>query len=335
MQNLALLPSTLRPAPAPASGRSLLRFTDPNQFRNISEWDLDCRQIEGGAMEAIFAVRASKALTVMDVQFSKAVHQLGRSPVDKVTVGIQLSTTHLKTWHGMTVPRPSLFCFGHGVEFEGTNEPGSRTVVVSIPTSRIEHAAARLGLCVPETLLRTLPLPVFRNPYRLEKIAELSRNLICPTWAPPRHSEEDDIISELLLAATDAEQHDDRSTLRKRSKAVKTALDCMANIVDENTPISKICAETGVSWRTLDRAFHERFGIGPKAYHTRLRLSRARSDILERGRSCVISDVANKWGFWHMGQFARDYKDLFGELPSETRMAQSVVFIGANYAFGI
>jgi AraC family ethanolamine operon transcriptional activator len=30
-----------------------------------------------------------------------------------------------------------------------------------------------------------------------------------------------------------------------------------------------------------------------------------------------ISDVANDWGFWHMGQFAADYKKLFGELPSE------------------
>jgi len=28
--------------------------------------------------------------------------------------------------------------------------------------------------------------------------------------------------------------------------------------------------------------------------------------------------VANAWGFWHMGQFARDYRRLFGELPSDT-----------------
>lgn len=32
----------------------------------------------------------------------------------------------------------------------------------------------------------------------------------------------------------------------------------------------------------------------------------------------VIADVANRWGFWHMGQFAQDYSKLVGELPSET-----------------
>ena len=31
-----------------------------------------------------------------------------------------------------------------------------------------------------------------------------------------------------------------------------------------------------------------------------------------------IRDIANRYGFWHMGQFAADYKKLFGELPSKT-----------------
>jgi AraC family ethanolamine operon transcriptional activator len=36
------------------------------------------------------------------------------------------------------------------------------------------------------------------------------------------------------------------------------------------------------------------------------------------GASSRIADVANRWGFWHMGQFAADYRRQFGELPSET-----------------
>jgi hypothetical protein len=31
-----------------------------------------------------------------------------------------------------------------------------------------------------------------------------------------------------------------------------------------------------------------------------------------------VSDVANAWGFWHMGQLAADYRKMCGELPSAT-----------------
>jgi AraC-like DNA-binding protein len=32
-------------------------------------------------------------------------------------------------------------------------------------------------------------------------------------------------------------------------------------------------------------------------------------------------DAAARWGFWHLGQFSRDYKGQFGELPSQTLKA--------------
>ena len=37
------------------------------------------------------------------------------------------------------------------------------------------------------------------------------------------------------------------------------------------------------------------------------------------GAGQAIIDAASRWGFWHMGQFAADYRRKFGELPSETR----------------
>ena len=31
-----------------------------------------------------------------------------------------------------------------------------------------------------------------------------------------------------------------------------------------------------------------------------------------------VTDIANNWGFWHLGDFARNYRREFDELPSET-----------------
>ena len=32
----------------------------------------------------------------------------------------------------------------------------------------------------------------------------------------------------------------------------------------------------------------------------------------------TVAEVAGRWGFWHMGQMAADYRKLFDELPSQT-----------------
>ena len=91
------------------------------------------------------------------------------------------------------------------------------------------------------------------------------------------------------------------------------------NSEHETLTMSDICSSIGTSWRTLDRAFKERFGLGPKAYLQCYRLSSVRNEILIRRGDALITDIANDLGFWHMGQFARDYKLLFGELPSQSR----------------
>jgi len=31
--------------------------------------------------------------------------------------------------------------------------------------------------------------------------------------------------------------------------------------------------------------------------------------------SASVSDVACRWGFWHLSRFAAHYRGLFGELP--------------------
>jgi transcriptional regulator GlxA family with amidase domain len=133
--------------------------------------------------------------------------------------------------------------------------------------------------------------------------------------------EQDDFVAGLISAAADAEKFDDRSDLSMRARAVRLALDCMKDRLGDNVPISEICASTGVSWRTLDRGFREQFGIGPKAYLNRFRLGRVRAALLRKRSDTSVADAANEWGFWHMGQFARDYQRMFGELPSATAKA--------------
>jgi AraC-like DNA-binding protein len=50
-----------------------------------------------------------------------------------------------------------------------------------------------------------------------------------------------------------------------------------------------------------------------------IRLNSVRQ-LLRSTAACelLIGDAAARWGFSHLSYFAREYRDLFGELPSQT-----------------
>jgi AraC-like DNA-binding protein len=83
--------------------------------------------------------------------------------------------------------------------------------------------------------------------------------------------------------------------------------------------ISEICAECGVSRRSLHRAFDEVLGIGPVTFLQRKRLC----DIHSALRDCdpattTIAEIALQHGFLNLGRFSGYYRALFDEYPSET-----------------
>ena len=83
--------------------------------------------------------------------------------------------------------------------------------------------------------------------------------------------------------------------------------------------VEDICRASGVSERTLEYAFDERYGMGPKRFLNAYRLFSVRRDLrVADPDTTTVADIANRWGFWHMGQFAADYRQQFEELPSQT-----------------
>jgi AraC family transcriptional regulator, ethanolamine operon transcriptional activator len=84
----------------------------------------------------------------------------------------------------------------------------------------------------------------------------------------------------------------------------------------EPVTVASLCSALEVSRRTLQYCFQEVLGISPNAYLRAMRLNGARR-ALQTG-SPSVTDAALDWGFWHLGQFSADYRQMFGELPSQT-----------------
>ncbi len=84
------------------------------------------------------------------------------------------------------------------------------------------------------------------------------------------------------------------------------------------TSVNQIFEKTGIPERTARRLIGKKYGLTPKSFLSALRLNEVRTLLQSNDEESYIFQVASEYNYWHMGQFGRDYKHLFGELPSQT-----------------
>ena len=86
----------------------------------------------------------------------------------------------------------------------------------------------------------------------------------------------------------------------------------------EPITIDRLAAEAGVSARAIFRAFERSRGYSPMAFAKTIRLKRAREILMSGDPGVNVTATAFKSNFASPSRFAKDYRDVFGELPSET-----------------
>jgi AraC-like DNA-binding protein len=97
------------------------------------------------------------------------------------------------------------------------------------------------------------------------------------------------------------------------------ALNVIEQRCEDDIGIADIAQDAGVSVRTLQYGFADRFGVGPVSYLKQYRLRKIHDTLRSASpASCAVGDIAARWGFYHGSAFARSYRKLFGELPSQT-----------------
>ncbi|TIT53041.1 MAG: AraC family transcriptional regulator, partial [Mesorhizobium sp.] len=73
------------------------------------------------------------------------------------------------------------------------------------------------------------------------------------------------------------------------------------------------------SRRQLEYAFRTTFALSPLEFIRALRLNEARRLLTARGaRGSSVTSIAMEVGLTHLGRFAANYRQLFGESPRET-----------------
>jgi AraC-like DNA-binding protein len=110
-------------------------------------------------------------------------------------------------------------------------------------------------------------------------------------------------------------------TLVKKRKKFQSKIvrDLLNEHKYEPIDISSILNELNISESQLHHVFKKEYGITPKRYLHLLRLNAIRKELLLADpNSITISEVAYQYNFFQMSHFSAQYKNIFGETPSQT-----------------
>src|SRR5256885_1984007 len=88
--------------------------------------------------------------------------------------------------------------------------------------------------------------------------------------------------------------------------------------LSEPVQLDLLAQIAGVRPRTLETHFKMFLGTTPLGWVRRMRLARARQELLHAGSQATVTDIALASGFSQLGRFAGQYCKAFGELPSTT-----------------
>lgn len=207
--------------------------------------------------------------------------------------------------YGVVVRGDVLRRYAEQVEHCGLDERLPTQSVVQVGEARLTRLCALLGRRLDDAAAAVAPLP---DPQRNDLQAEVLAALF-------------DVCA---LPADGAAG----TALARRRWIVEQARDYVLAHRTRPVGVPELCEQLHVSRRTLQYCFQDVLGMAPATYLRTLRLNGARRDLCGRAVGSV-QDVAEAWGFWHLSQFATDYRRMFGKRPSET-LRDSAVMVAAG-----
>jgi AraC-like DNA-binding protein len=210
-----------------------------------------------------------------------------------------------------------------GDDHDALYTPGSLYATATLPAERLEEAAARVGLVLDT---RTLG----GTGFHARRVAE-SKLIGLRAGFQHVHARKHGqasrvaVLGDGLLDAVIAHfgrpprRQIGRTNPQGHARIVARARSYILDNLEHPLSIDAIAAAAYTSRRTLHRAFNYVLDETPQSYIRKVRLHRIRRHLASDAEIlCTITVVANQWGISELGRFSGWYRDLFGELPSET-----------------
>lgn len=130
-------------------------------------------------------------------------------------------------------------------------------------------------------------------------------------------------VSRMLGASSRARRTQVGRPSFSRGRIIARVIELFEGSAGATLSTDELCHAIGVAERTLRNIFQEYFGVGPIRFLKVRQLRAIREALITADpRHDTVTRIAERFGIWDFSLFARNYKALFGESPSESlRMA--------------
>ncbi len=251
---------------------------------------------------------------------------------DALTLGFVLHDDGVAIFNGRSVPADSMLLFSEGHEVAISLPHHCNWVSAQVPRGLLSDLGFEPRPRVfevwplPAPVARTLKSTVLRAFETLQGRSPDGPPRAAPGAAQALADLEDATIA-ILSATLDRVEPRGRGGSHPhrggRYRLARAAAEYINDQLDVPMKVSEVCSAVGAGYRTVERAFVEVYGLGPKQYLTRRRLSRLRL-LLKAGQGLEhgVTDLFLRCGLTHFGRAAEGYRQLFGEVPSATASAR-------------
>ena len=290
----------------------------------VQDWDIDFSQLDTGPLHADLIQFDGINSLIAHARFSRQFDQRGTAPPNFWTFAIFSEKSPPLVWHNKEIDHNYIVIYRPGSEIDCVSRPGFEVFTFSFSEKVLNQVAHSRSLPDIQKLLKggdhiiVSEKDLFVTRRLIRELIQYADSLELIRKEKVLHSYEEEILRQIISILARSQPQKNVSP-RARNRAIKKIKDFLAADPYEPVMVSQLSSIAEVSERTLRYAFLEHYGVSPKTYLKNFRLNRVRRELWKSDPLITrVNDIATIWGFWHMGQFAADYRKLFGELPSET-----------------
>lgn len=313
------------------SAPKLLLSQEFASFEELAElviaWNLDFRQISKNfSASNVEQIKAGNIL-YSNLKCGCFSTHAGETPKGMCTISLPDVRCPEFRFADQLIDRPVLIVSSPGQEFELAPRAGHVISNFSLPYDIINEYCENNFGCSAEKTLESEGRVISIGPEMATYLRSLAQNLSTLSRVPsgtwrgynPLQSFESLILDSFLYPRHQDKAIRQETNATSRTRLIRRALEFIQNNEYEPLNVGGLSKAIGTSERTLRRLFNREFGLSPQKYLFGQRMYGVHRQLWHSGPSeTTVADVANRWGFWHMGQFAKDYQNCYGELPSET-----------------